>query len=167
MNEEGGEDFLAPNAAYARCMIRPLAAAQTRPLRSIVLRDGFIPAEALVYDGDDHPRAFHAGAFDGERLVGVATIYPEPMPAEHVDAATGAAFRLRGMATLAEVRRAGHGRQLLEACFDHVRSHNASVIWCNARVVARPFYERLGFVTVGEVFQIDPIGPHYVMWRRV
>ena len=36
-------------------------------------------------------------------------------------------------------------------------------MWCNARKGAVWFYQRLGFVTVSEEFEIAPIGPHYVM----
>jgi hypothetical protein len=34
-------------------------------------------------------------------------------------------------------------------------------------VVALGFYERLGFVAEGAEFDIDPIGPHYVMTRML
>ena len=148
-------------------MVRPVTAAETRPLRAAVLRPG-TPPERLVYPGDDHPEALHAGAFEGGRLVGIATIYPEPPPEAYRDALpAGGAFRLRGMATLPEVRGAGHGRRLLEACFAHVRAHDARVLWCNARVVALDFYRRMGLETIGPEFEIAGIGPHYVMWRAV
>jgi len=56
---------------------------------------------------------------------------------------------------------------LLELCFDHIRAHGGRLLWCNARVVALGFYERLGFVTEGPEFDIHPIGPHYVMTRQL
>lgn len=154
-------------------MVRPLDAADTRPLRHVVLRPDKRPDD-LVYAGDDHPAVLHVGAEDeGGRIVGIATVYPEPPPREFRGVmpeeafARGAAFRLRGMATDPEVRGAGYGRELLEACFDHVRAHGGSYLWCNARLVAKDFYTRLGFDTFGEEFDIDPIGPHYVMGRAV
>jgi GNAT superfamily N-acetyltransferase len=158
-------------------MIRPISAAATRPLRAEVLRPGQ-PPDALVYPGDDHPDALHVGAFDlgpdgTERLVGIATVHPEPPPAAHrgvipEDAYVyGAAFRLRGMATRPEVRGAGHGRALLDACFERVRNRGATYLWCNARLVALAFYERMGLVPVGDQFEIEGIGPHYVMWRAM
>lgn len=152
-------------------MIRPISAAGTRPLRAAVLRPG-VPPDTLVYPGDDHPRVLHAGAFapgpDGrERLVGIATVYPEPPPEAYRDEIPGDAYRLRGMATLPDVRGAGYGRGLLEACFDHARTHGARALWCNARVVALDFYQQMGLQTVGPEFDIPEIGPHYVMWRGV
>ena len=145
-------------------MTRPITAEETRALRAAVLRPGKRPDE-LVYPGDDHPAGLHVGAFESDHLVGIATIYPEPPPPEYADQLPpGEAFRLRGMATLPEVRGAGHGRLLLEACFDHVRAHGARLLWCNARVVALDFYLRMGLQTIGPEFDLPDIGPHYVMW---
>jgi GNAT superfamily N-acetyltransferase len=158
-------------------MIRPITAAEARPLRATVLRPAQ-PPEAVVYPGDDHPDALHVGAFDlgpdgQEQLVGVATVFPEPPPEAHRGAipegayAYGAAFRLRGMATRPEVRRAGYGRALLVACFEHVRDRGATFLWCNGRTGALPFYRTMGLVPVGDEFEIAESGPHYVMWRAV
>jgi hypothetical protein len=36
-------------------------------------------------------------------------------------------------------------------------------VWCNARTPAVGFYEKLGFSTIGEEFELPPIGPHYLM----
>ncbi len=158
-------------------MVRPITAAETRPLRLLLLRPDQ-PAEALLYPGDAHADALHVGAFDlgpdgAQRLVGIASVYPEPPPEAHRGAIPeeaypyGAAFRLRGMATLPERRGAGHGRTLLDACFEHVQERGARYLWCNARLVALAFYQATGFVTIGDEFEIAPIGPHYVMWRAV
>jgi GNAT superfamily N-acetyltransferase len=148
-------------------MIRPITAADTRPLRAKVLRPGHAP-ETLVYPGDDHPDGLHAGAFHEGRLVGIATIYPEAPPEAYRDhMPAGEAFRLRGMATLPDVRGSGYGRMLLDACFAHMREKGATVLWCNARVVAQGFYERLGLQTIGPEFDIPDIGPHYVMWTEL
>lgn len=145
-------------------MIRAISAAETRPIRSQILRPG-TPPEQLVYPGDDAPEAFHAGAFQDGQLVGIATIYAEPPPDVYRNTLPdGEAFRLRGMATLPSVRGQGLGRQVLEACFDHVRAHGARLLWCNARSGALDFYRTLGLRTIGPEFDIPGIGPHYVMW---
>ena len=148
-------------------MIRAISAAETRPMRALLLRPGQ-PPENLVYPGDDHPDAFHGGAFDGDRLVGIATIYPEAPPDEYRDLLPpGDAFRLRGMATIPEERGKGHGRDLLEACFEHMRAKDANLLWCNARIVALDFYRRMGLQTIGPEFEIEGIGAHFVMWGAV
>jgi GNAT superfamily N-acetyltransferase len=132
-----------------------------RPLRSEVLRPGIAP-EALVYAGDEAADALHVAARDGEgRIHGIASLCREPAPGR----APAVAWRLRGMATRPELRGKGVGRRLLQACFRHVRAEGGGLLWCNARVVALGFYERLGLRREGTQFDIAGIGPHYVMSR--
>ena len=76
-------------------------------------------------------------------------------------------LRLRGMATSDEARGTGIGRDLLMACFAHVREADGRYLWCNARIGAVGFYERMGLQTVGPEFPIEGIGPHFVMWRAL
>lgn len=142
--------------------VRPISAAQVRLLRHAVLRP-FEAPEQIVYYGDDAADTLHAGAFIANELVGIASVCREALPG----APGAAAWRLRGMATLPANRGEGHGRALLEACFAHIRSHGGELLWCNARVVALGFYRHLGFATQGEPFEIEPIGPHYVMTCRL
>ncbi len=153
-------------------MIRRVTAADVRPLRHLVLRPNQ-PFEQTRYPGDDHPDTVHFGAFAGDRLVGVASLYREDRPGAGPEA-TGwrlrgmaAGWRLRGMATDPEARGRGHGRRLLSASVDHVAAAQGGELWCNARLVAVPFYRAAGFEVVGGEFDIPGIGPHYVMRRFV
>ena len=100
------------------------------------------------------------GAFDGDRLVGIASLYRE-------DRRGGPAggWRLRGMATDPGVRGAGFGAALLAWCIEHAAAAGGSEVWCNARMVAVDFYRRFGFQVVSEEFDIPGIGPHVVMAR--
>lgn len=141
-----------------KIQIRPITAAQTHPLRLAVLRPGR-PLESVVFPGDDAPQACHLGAFSGEDIFGIASLYPEPLPGE---AASGD-WRLRGMAIAPDHQRQGIGRVLLAACLEHVRSQGGTRLWCNARSTARCFYEAQGFTIRGEEFDIPGVGPHFVM----
>ncbi|CAN5820019.1 hypothetical protein BH23ACT11_BH23ACT11_04440 [soil metagenome] len=106
-------------------------------------------------------------------MVGIATIYPEapPLDLQGVIPETayrdGAAFRLRGMATRPDQQRRGIGRRLMEGTFSHALDAGASYYWCNARVGAQQFYESMRLEAVGDIFDLGPAGPHYVMWRRL
>ncbi|MAE73565.1 MAG: GNAT family N-acetyltransferase, partial [Bdellovibrionaceae bacterium] len=40
-------------------------------------------------------------------------------------------------------------------------------LWCNARTSAVPLYDRAGFTKIGDEFEIDPIGPHFLMVRLI
>ena len=151
---------------------RRVDAATVRPLRTQVLRPGWAPASAVMDADDDATTAHFASERDGA-VVAVGTIYPEAPPAEHRGAipgaayADGASFRLRGMASAPDARGAGHGAAVLRACFAHVRDAGSTFLWCNARVGALAFYERMGLEAVGEEFDMPEIGGHYVMWRRL
>jgi GNAT superfamily N-acetyltransferase len=142
--------------------IRPISAAETRPLRHQILRPHQRPEE-LVYPGDDNPIGLHAGAFESGRLVGIATVSPEACPATP----ERPGWRLRGMAALPEVQRRGYGAALIAACVEHMRRHGGEVLWCNGRTSAMAFYTALGFAAYGDVFESPGTGPHYVFWREV
>jgi GNAT superfamily N-acetyltransferase len=142
--------------------IRRISEEETRPLRLAILRPGQ-PPSALSYRGDDGPDTLHVGAFRDGVQVGVASVYREPKPGVP-DPGT---WRLRGMATVAEVRRQGVGSELLNACIQHARSHGGALMWFNAREGAVKFYEANGFAKVGDRFDLEDLGPHYVMQRAI
>jgi GNAT superfamily N-acetyltransferase len=142
--------------------IRPISAAETRPLRQRILRPHQTEAE-LVHAGDDAPDTLHLGAFSGARLVGVASIHREPPPGT----ASDTAWRLRGMAVEASERRRGCGRSLVAACLAHAALHGGTVMWCNARIGALAFYESQGFSKLGNPFELPKIGVHYFMSRDI
>lgn len=141
--------------------IRAITAAETRPLRGAILRP-HQPPEQLVYFGDDRPEAFHAGAFHDGRLVGIASVTPNPWPG----ADWPAPWQLRGMATAPEVRGRGYGKAMIMACLEHIAAHGGRTLWCNGRTTALPFYHACGFAPIGDEFITDT-GPHYVLWRAV
>jgi GNAT superfamily N-acetyltransferase len=153
--------------------VRRVPAPIVRPLRTRVLRPGW--ADRLATYDQDETVAVHVAAFlDGhDEPDGVGTVYAEAPPDVNRDEipagayAPDASWRLRGMATSDEARGTGLGRLVLEECFEIVREHGGRFLWCNARLVALPFYERLGLMAVGPEFDIPGIGPHYVMWREV
>jgi GNAT superfamily N-acetyltransferase len=100
-------------------LIRRVTAEDIRPLRHSVLRPGQAFLETR-YPGDD--AGLHFGAFDGDRLVGIASLYEEG----RADGPAGG-WRLRGMATDPDVRGAGYGAALLAACVEEVVSEEFDV----------------------------------------
>ena len=140
-------------------MIRTITAEQTVAIRWPVLRPGF-PRETAIFAGDELATAKHFGAFDDEKLVGVASMYLAAMP-ERADVSP--AWQLRGMATLPEVRGRSFGGALLDACVAHARSERAALLWCNARTSAAAFYAKHGWQIVGGEFAIPTVGPHFRM----
>ncbi len=137
--------------------IREIIAEQTRAIRQVVLRP-HQAAEELIYPGDNDADSFHLGAVRGDEVLAILSMYHQPMPGE-----TENAWRIRGMASVAEIRGQGYGRMLVEVARDRAWAVERAVIWCNARESAFGFYEKLGFVIEGELFEIEGIGSHAVM----
>ena len=137
--------------------VRRITAEETRALRHSVLRPDQ-PLAACAYPLDSEPQTGHFGAFRDGRLVGVASIFQE---AE--EGGDPSAWRIRGMATLGEVRGAGFGGALLEACLRHATAHAGSRVWCNGRTTVAGFYERYGFSIRGEEFDLPGLGPHFLL----
>ncbi|HEX3708136.1 MAG TPA: GNAT family N-acetyltransferase [Mycobacteriales bacterium] len=141
-------------------VVRLADATEVRPLRMSVLRPGQ-PVEASDYDA--LPDTRHLGAFAGDVVVGCASVFPSPHlevgDALSLDARS--AWQLRGMAVAPERRGTGVGALVLLAAIDLVRLAGAPLMWANARVTALGFYQRLGFMIVGEEFTYGPLRlPH-------
>jgi predicted GNAT family N-acyltransferase len=137
-----------------------ISAEQTRPVRHEILRPG-MPVESLIYPGDDNPATFHMGAFDSEgALVCILSMYAEPAPGT-----TSPGWRIRGMATLPEHRSLGLGARLVKDAISQSHSSQVAPVWCNARTSAAGYYAKLGFTQLGDEFEVEGIGPHFVMVR--
>lgn len=158
--------------------IETVPASNTRPLRHAILRPNQ-PIDACVYPGDDAPDSFHLGirgesGHGASDLIAVASFYREPLPAHPTDQPTNQPddnpqLRIRGMAVLPAHRGKGLGRSLVDAGLDIAGQHSPppSLVWCNARTTAAGYYAKLGFAPRGDEFEIEGIGPHFVMVRPI
>jgi predicted GNAT family N-acyltransferase len=136
--------------------VEEVPAGVTIPLRGAVLRPGRPPA----IEGDDDPETFHLAARTAQgQVVGVVRFHPAPCPWQ--EATTP--WQLRGMATDPAVRGTGAGRALVWTGLARVRSRGGDLVWCDARVAAAGFYERMGFRIVTGEYEKPPVGPHLGM----
>lgn len=140
--------------------IQFISAAAARPLRQKVLRPRWT-LEECEYPCDADPETFHLGFFLNGELVAIATFQRET----HPDFPSGSSFRLRGMASDEKVRGRGFAARIVRRGVEVLRARGADFLWFNARVGAMGFYEKLGFVAYGGLFDIDDIGPHKVMYK--
>jgi predicted GNAT family N-acyltransferase len=142
-------------------MIRFIKPEQTLPLRSLVLRSG-LPEDQCIFDHDLLPTTFHMGYFDeSDRLVCILTCMKE-----NHGKLPKAGYRLRGMATHPDHLRKGYAGDLLKAAELHLKTQlQIDYLWFNARSVAFPFYEKLGFEFMSDEFDIPGIGPHKEMFK--
>ena len=65
----------------------------------------------------------------------------------------GTTAQFRKMAVLPNDQGKGFGLQLLQYLVDYCKSQGIENLWCNARVSAIGFYQKLGFATVGETYE--------------
>jgi predicted N-acetyltransferase YhbS len=139
--------------------VRRAAAEEVRPLRLAVLRPD-APMVPSAYDLES--TTVHIGAFDGETVVGCATVFPEASDEEPL------AWRLRGMAVDPAYQGQGIGGRVLDAATHAAAAAGAPLIWANGRVTAMAFYQRLGWEAVGNVFIYGPADlPHLMIQRSL
>lgn len=138
--------------------IQEITVEQTRPLRHLVLRPG-LPIESVTYTEDSQEGSLHFGLYIDELLVTVASFYKQSNALFEAKCQ----YQLRGMATDPAYRNKNAGKMLLGYAICRLKELNADLLWCNGRLVAQSFYERLEFKTTGDMFLSVEI-PHKVMW---
>lgn len=143
--------------------IQEIAAEETYPIRQIVLRPGK-SLEEVAFPGDTDVSSFHLGAFANGKLIGATSF----MKNSHSAFPNPLQFQMRGMAILPEAQGMGIGKKLLlrgEKIFN--QREDTELLWFNARSTAVQFYEKFGYVTHGDFFEIPNISTHIIMYKLV
>jgi GNAT superfamily N-acetyltransferase len=148
---------------------RPAQLGEILALRHEELRPG-LPRASAMFDGDDEPTTRHFGAFlaaTGEN-VGCASFVVRPFASGGGHPLDGqAGVQLRGMATRSDLVGRGIGGALLAYAECALEEPGGRpLLWCNARIGAAAFYEKVGWTIVSPQFDIPTVGPHYTMLRR-
>jgi GNAT superfamily N-acetyltransferase len=142
-------------------MIREITAFETFLVRHPVLRNGK-PIETCHFEDDNSPTTKHFGFFDNDNLVGVISLFQK----RNDFFEQKKQFQIRGMAVLENYQKKGFGNKLVRHCENLVIQKKAGLIWFNARIIAVPFYEKLGYQTIGNKFEIGDVGLHFVMHNQ-
>lgn len=142
--------------------IKEIKPEDTYNIRQKVLR----PTQTVKdvkYESDTFKRSFHLGAFKDEKLISVASFLQENNPAfEEINQ-----YHLNRMATLEPYRGQGAGGELLHAGEKTLKRRHARLLWCSAKFPVSNYYTRFGMREYGEVFVIDYIGPHKLMYKKL
>jgi len=141
-------------------VVRSISPEDALAVRHPVLRKGK-PRETACFEGDNYPSTVHLGLFYDQRLIGVVTFM------EISRIAGVSEWQLRGMAMLETFQGKGLGVFLVNEGEQIARIKGIKNIWCNARIKEKNFYEKLGFNTIGNPFEIGDIGLHYVMEKKL
>lgn len=138
-----------------------ISAEQTLDLRSRVLRPGQ-SIENCQYPEDNNSTTFHVAAIENNRVVCNGTFIQQ---SHTLFSAAQRPFRLRGMATDPLYQHQGLGRQVIETALLELENRGADLLWFNSRTTAEIFYQKLGFLTIEDIFEIPTVGPHKVMYK--
>ncbi len=138
-----------------------ITAEQTIDLRMRVLRPGQ-PRSNCEYAEDKYPTTFHLGIVQNDDVLCNGTFIQQThelfIQARHP-------YRLRGMATNPILQSQGLGSLVLQAAEVELTKRNCDILWFNARMTAENFYKKLGYVADQNIFNIESIGPHKVMYK--
>lgn len=142
--------------------VKRISAEDTYHIRQRMLRPDGTEADCH-FKGDKDELTFHLGAFEDKKLISIASFYFENN--KNFEKDHPYQFRLRGMATLEGFGGKGCGSALLKTAIPLIKQNQCDFLWCNARVSAQGFYEKVGFKAIGEEFIIDelPDIPHVLM----
>jgi GNAT superfamily N-acetyltransferase len=141
-------------------IIKQISAEETIEVRHPILRAGR-PRDDSYFPGDELETTVHFGIYENGKLAGVATYLENNFPDFE-----GAHLQLRGMAILDQFKGRGYGKQLLKAGEELAHQKQKKYLWCNARIVAIRFYEKQGYKTYGDSFEISLVGTHFVMFKE-
>ncbi|MBO1511558.1 GNAT family N-acetyltransferase [Metabacillus bambusae] len=142
--------------------IRQINPEDTYLIRHNVLRPNQ-SIEACKFENDHQEDSFHLGAFYRDTLISIASFHKEKNPCFDEELQ----YRLRGMATLTEYRKLKAGSSLLLHGEALLKEKNVQLWWCNARVSVSDYYKKFGLTEYGEVFDIEPIGLHKLMYKKI
>ena len=142
--------------------VKQISAKETISVRHEVLRAGK-PIESCSFDGDDLASTVHFGIFENNFLCGVASVFQKKLTAFDVESQC----QLRGMAILSKAQDRGFGKLLLKEIEIFLRTLKTKILWFNAREAAIVFYEKMGFIKYGAIFDIPTIGVHVLMYKEI
>ena len=155
---------MATVSELASAVVCRVSAETVITLRHQVLRAG-LPIEKASFTGDTESTTRHyALLFDDK---------PRHPPIVCVTYMTSSwqgemAWRLRGMATDPRYQGRGLGSRIVQfAERDLLQDSAIRLFWCDARRGAVCFYQKLGWETVGQEFDIEDAGPHIKMIKRI
>lgn len=124
-------------------------------LRTDVLRTPlglkFTPEELKKDETDAH-----FGLFQDDKLLACLTL---------TECADGK-MKMRQVAVHPDFQGKGLGKKLAIASEDYARNKDFKTMFCHARKTAVPFYESIGYKTVGDEF-LEVNIPHYLMQKAL
>ena len=132
------------------------------PIRNLVLRRGK-PIESCYFSNDEKETTVHFGLILDKKVIGVVSLFEQKSDL-FVEINQ---FQMRGMAVLEEFQQKGYGKLLIKKAENYCLEKKGALIWFNARENAKNFYQKLDYTINGKPFDIENIGLHYIMFKKL
>ena len=143
-------------------IVKQIDAKDTYSIRNQMLRPG-LPESTCHFEGDHDELTLHLGAYIDNQLASVASFYLQC----NSSFCQEYQMQLRGMATLPQYQAKGLSSALLRTAFPLIKKNHINVLWCNARSGAVGFYQKSDFEKIGSEFNINGVGPHFLMFKQI
>ena len=112
---------------------------------------------------DNKKETFHLGTFVNNDLVSIGTFLPDFNTAF----SKKNQYRLRAMATKKKYAGNGYGTKLFLFAISILIRKKVELLWCDARIVAIPFYKKLNMQSLDKTYDIKDIGLHQTMYIKL
>lgn len=136
---------------------------KTLDLRHQVLKPFLANKQATIVPGDHLNGTFHLGCYKQNELVSIGSFMPETnrnFPQERQ-------YRLRQMATSPQHLRKGYGAAIITHGIALLKQQEIELLWFDARELAFPFYQALGFNFFGDFYEVPNTGRHKLMYKNL
>ena len=117
-----------------------------------------LPAKLSNYKGDFSNSTKHLALFEGNKVVSCATIFCDQKKKT---------VQIRGMLTKKKFQKKGYGSSLMKFMIRYLIKEEYKSLWCNSRVSAINFYNKVGFKKNGKVFLKKVLGPHQKLFLKI
>lgn len=141
-------------------VVKEITPEDTYDIRREVL-SAYQTIKEFEYDHDDSPHSFHLGAYLGDKLIGVASFFRQK--SSHFEEESQ--YRLRAMATLKEYRNKKAGTAIMKKAEQMLKQRYTRLLWCYVSEPVSSYYTQFGFREYEQVFVVESIGPHKVMYK--
>ena len=132
-------------------------------LRVRVLRKG-TPVSHARYVEDQYDDVVHLAIRIHGEAVATSTWFSKECP----ELPGQSAVQLKGMAVDDSLQTSGYGRALIAAGLLLATERGATLLWARARDSAVGFYEKCGFMVIGDGFIDEPTAmPHHIVVRSI
>lgn len=106
---------------------------------------------------------FHVGAVLNGEVVGTSSFLIDINP----NFEEKNQYRLRAMATDPAIQGSGAGAAIVAKGIEELKRRGVKLVWCDARLRATGFYEKLNFSVLGDIYEVPVIGPHKLMYKEL